>query len=153
MKVYIWNSFEAANAFCLRIHWFAFTTRTPEIISNLIGVFFWIWLFFLWAVFFHVLFWNTGFVHVWLQLNKVRHVFIIWSFTFWVPLFSSSEALFISSDFDIFIMKLILSSKFVLSFLSLLDILYEKAHSTIFFFFLNAMMSMIRKRLITFYFK
>ena len=52
-----------------------------------------------------------------------------------VPLFSSSKALFRSSDVDIFIMKLVLSSKFVLSFLSLLDILYKKALSTIFFFF------------------
>ena len=69
------------------------------------------------------------------------------------PLFSSSEALslFRGSDFDIFLVKPVLSSKFVLSFLRLLDILYKKAYSTI--VFLNAMTSMIRQRLITFYFK
>ena len=50
-----------------------------------------------------------------------------------VPLFSSSKALFKSSDFDIFKIKLILSSKFVLSFLSLLDILYNTARSAIVF--------------------
>ena len=50
-----------------------------------------------------------------------------------VPLFSSSKALFISSDFDIFKIKLILSSKFVLSFLSLLDIWYNTARSAIVF--------------------
>ena len=66
---------------------------------------------------------------VWLMIYE----FIIWSFTFFSPLFSSSEALFASSDFDIFMMKLVLSSKFVLSFLSSLDIFYNKALSTIIF--------------------
>ena len=42
------------------------------------------------------------------------------------PLFPSSKARFIRSDFDIFHTKLVLSSKFVLSFLSLLNILYKK---------------------------
>ena len=70
-----------------------------------------------------------------------------------IPLFSSSEALslFRVSDFDFFMVKPVLSSKFTLSFLSLLDILYKKAYSTI--VFLNAMTSMIRKRLIIFSFK
>ena len=63
-----------------------------------------------------------------------------------VSLFSPSEALFISSDFDSFMMYLVLSSKFVLSFLSLLDILYKKAPSTI--VLVNAMKSVIRKRLL-----
>ena len=39
-----------------------------------------------------------------------------------VQLFSSSEALFINSDFDILVMKLVLSSKSFLSSLSLIDI-------------------------------
>ena len=50
-----------------------------------------------------------------------------------VPLFSSSKALFISSDFDIFRIKLVLFSTFVVSFLSLLDILYNTALSAIVF--------------------
>ena len=58
--------------------------------------------------------------------------------------FLSSEALFLSSDFDIFMIKLVLSSKFVMSFSSLLDILYKIALSTT--VFLNAMTLMIRKR-------
>ena len=62
-----------------------------------------------------------------------------------VPLISPSEALFISSDFDRFMLDLVLSSKFVLSFLSLLDVLNKKAPSTI--VLLNAMKSMIGKRL------
>ena len=78
------------------------------------------------AVFFHGLFF-TGFVHVPLKLCKVTQVFIIWSSS--VPLFSSSEALFISSDFEIFIIKLVLSSKFVLSFRSSFDILHKKGLS------------------------
>ena len=62
-----------------------------------------------------------------------------------VPLFSPSEALFISSDFGRFMLDLVLSSKLVLSFLSLLDVLNKKAPSTI--VLLNAMKSMIGKRL------
>ena len=67
-----------------------------------------------------------------------------------VLLFSFSKVMFISQDFDIFMMKLDLSSKFVFSFLILLDILDKKTLSTI-VFFLNAMKSVIRKRLMTFY--
>ena len=67
-----------------------------------------------------------------------------------VLLFSFSKEMFISQDFDIFMMKLDLSSKFVFSFLILLDILDKKTLSTI-VFFLNAMKSVIRKRLMTFY--
>ena len=63
-------------------HWLVFTARTPESISNLTSIFLWIWSFFSWAVFFHGLFWNTGFVHEHLQFCKVRQVCIIWSFTF-----------------------------------------------------------------------
>ena len=62
-----------------------------------------------------------------------------------VPLISPSEALFISSDFDRFMLDLVLSSKFVLSFLSLLDVLNKRAPSSI--LLLNAMKSMIGKRL------
>ena len=131
-------------------HWFVITTRTSESISNPTSVFFWIWWFFSLPVFCQGLFWNTGFVHVHLRLCKVRQVFIDWSLIE-VPWFSSSETLFISSDIDIFMMKLLLSSRFVLHFLSLLDILCKEAISTI--SFLNAMTSMIRKRSITFYFK
>lgn len=43
-----------------------------------------------------------------------------------VPLFSSSGALFLSSDFDILMRKLALFSEFVLRFLSLRDILYKQ---------------------------
>ena len=76
MKVYLWNNFpvliflfvQAANVFCMSSHWFVFTTRTPESISKTTSVFFWIWWFFSRAVSFHGLFWNTGFVHVRLQL-------------------------------------------------------------------------------------
>ena len=76
---------QAANAFCMNSHWFAFITRTPESISNPTSVFFWIWWFFSCAVFIHGLFWNTGFTHVRFQLCKVRQVFIIWSFIFLSP--------------------------------------------------------------------
>ena len=48
-----------------------------------------------------------------------------------VPLFSSSRALFVSSDFDIFMMKLCFTK---ICFESLVDILVEKALSTIVFF-------------------
>ena len=68
-----------------------------------------------------------------------------------VPLFSSSRALFTSSGPDIFMMKLVYSSKFVFNFPSLLYVLYKKAFSTI--AFLKAMTSMIRKKLITFFFE
>ena len=67
---------------------------------------------------------------------------------FSVPLFPFFEALFISSDFGIFILKLVWSSSFFLSFVGLLDIFWKKAPSTI--IFLNAITSMIRKRLETF---
>ena len=67
---------------------------------------------------------------------------------FSVALFPFFEALFISSDFGIFILKLVWSSSFFLSFLGLLDIFWKKAPSTI--IFLNAITSMIRKRLETF---
>lgn len=66
-----------------------------------------------------------------------------------VLLFSFSKVMFRSQDFEIFMMKLDLSSKFVFSFLILLDILDKKTLSTI--VFLNAMKSVIRKRLMTFY--
>ena len=130
-------------------HWFVYITGTPESISNPTNFFFWIWWFFSWAVFCHRLFWSTGFVHVrlrsFVKWDKDSSTTVSLS---WVPWFS---AVFISSDFDIFIIELVLSSKFVLNFLSLLDIWCKEALSTI--DFLNAMTSMVRKGLITFYFK
>ena len=78
--------FIQAFVFTTRCHCFVFTTRTPESISNPTGVFLWIWWFFSWSVFFHRFFWNTGFLHVWLQFCKVRQVFIIWNFTFFNPI-------------------------------------------------------------------
>ena len=85
------------------------------------------------------LFWNTWIVHVLLQLFKARQVFILLSFTLFSPIIFifPSTAYCISSEFDIFITILVLSSKFVLSFLRLLDILYKKALSTFFFFFFD----------------
>ena len=72
-------------SFSLPNPWFVFTTNTPESISNLTTVF-WIWSFFSWAVFFRRLFWNTGFVHVQLQLCQARKLFVIWSFNFFSPI-------------------------------------------------------------------
>ena len=78
-------------------HWFAFATKTPESITNSTSVSF------PGSFFFHELFWNRRFVDVRLQPCKVRQVLIIWSFTFFSSIFSSSEALSLfigSSDSD-----------------------------------------------------
>ena len=130
--------------------WFAFTTKTSESISTSTAVFSRIWWFFSWLAFFQGLFWNTGLYMYgcsFLKSGKYSSSEVPLSS---ILFFSSSKILFVSSDFDIFLIKL-LSSKFVLSFLSLFDIWYKKALSTI--VFLNAMTFMIRKRLTTFYFK
>ena len=130
MKTYLWNNFHEFHIYSSSkyfLHEWPLVCIYHESISNPTNIF-WIWLTFCWLVFFHGLFWNTGFVHVFKWSSK--------STAYKFQLY--------------FIIKLVLSSKFVLSFLSLLDILYKKALSAI--VFLNAMTSVIRKGLITFYF-
>ena len=81
-----------------------------------------------------------------------------------VPLFSSSEALVISYDSDIFVMKIALSWKFVGRLLSLLEVLYKNIRKPLaqlfllllfllFIFVFNTMTSRIIKKRITFYIK
>ena len=141
---------QAANAFCMSSHWFVFDTRTPESISNLTPAFFWIWWFFFWAVFFHGLFWNVGFIHVWLQLCKVRLVLVNWSFTFLSPIiyiFWNTVYMFRLWPFHYetcFIFKVCFE---------LFEFTWCYIRKLLARCFLNAMRSIIRKRLITFYFK
>ena len=81
-----------------------------------------------------------------------------------VPLFSSSEALVISYDSDIFVMKIALSWKFVGRLLSLLEVLYKNIRKPLaqlfllllfllFIFVFNTMTWRIIKKRITFYIK
>ena len=112
-------------------HWFAFSTKTPESITNSTSVSF------PGSFFFHGLFWNRRFVDVRLQPCKVRQVLIIWSFTFSIFfIFRSTVAVYWFIRLRQFMVKLVLSSKFILSFLSLFDILCKKSNSDC---FLNTM--------------
>ena len=87
--------------------------------------------------FFHGLFWNRRFVDVRLQPCKVRQVLIIWSFTFSIFfIFRSTVAVYWFIRLRQFMVKLVLSSKFILNFLSLFDILCKKSNSDC---FLNTM--------------
>ena len=110
-------------------HWFAFATKTPESITNSTSVSF------PGSFFFHGLFWNRRFVDVRLQPCKVRQVLIIWSFTFFSSIFfifRSTVAVYWFIRLRQFMVKLVLSSKFILSFLSLFDILCKKSNSDCF---------------------
>ena len=134
----------AANAFHISSHWFVLTTRKPESISNPTSL----------SSFesddsfpgqlsFLESFETEGSYICncnFAKLDKYSSSQVSLSS---VPLFSYSKALFVSSDFDIFMLKLVLSSKFLWTSLSLLDILYNKPLST--FFFLIVITSMVRE--------
>ena len=97
---------QVANVFYMSSHWCGL--YLPQEHQK---VFFWTWWFFSWAVFFHGIFWNTGFVHVRLQFfvksGRYSSSEVLLSSWFYL-----SKLLFISSDFDFFMMKLVSSSKF-----------------------------------------
>ena len=122
MKVYVWNNFHEFHI-CLRSKCFLYEYPLVCIYHKSTIAFFWIWWFFSWAVF-RGFFWNTGFLQVRLQLYKVRQVSIIWSFTFFSPIIFIFRR---TAYFRHFMMKLVLFSKFVLSFLSLLDHDFERS--------------------------
>ena len=111
---------QGANAFCMSCLWFAFSTKTPAGISNSTALFFRSDYSFPRHLFFRDSFKTPGlYMHGWYYSDNYSSSEVsLYSF----PLFPSSEVLFINSSFGMFLMKLVLSSKFVLSFWSLLDI-------------------------------
>ena len=96
-------------------------------------------------------FWNTWFVHVWLQLCRVKQVFIIWSLIFFNPIIFICRSTVYKFRLWHFYDENCFISKICFEFFKFTYILNKKALSTI--NFLNAMTSMMRKRLITFYFR
>ena len=68
---------------------------------------------------------NIGFVHVGYSFVKSGKDLSSEVLLSSVSLFSFSVPLFIRSGFDVFMIKLVLSSKFALSFLSLIYVLYK----------------------------
>ena len=133
---------QAANASCTSSHWFVFSTRTPESISNLPSSSKFVDSFP--GQFSFLDFEKQGSYLYSCSLVKRDKYSPSEALLSPVPLFLSSEALFISSYFDIFIMKLVLSSRFVSSFRVYLIFYIRNSYHD---FFLNVMTSMIRKRL------
>ena len=129
-------------------HWFVFTTRTQRVFQILLVSFSETDNSFPEHFFFRTLLKHVKKCSYLYVCSFVKSDKYSWSE---ISLFLSTiififQSTFLSLDFDVCMMRLDLSLKFVLRFLSLLDILHKKALSTIAFF--NKMTLMIRKWLI-----
>ena len=85
---------EAASAFCMSSNWFVFTTRTPESVSNLTSVFFWIWRLFSWALYSWTLETQGSYIYDCSFVKPDKYSSSEVSLSSF-PLFPSSEALFL----------------------------------------------------------
>ena len=142
MKVYLWNNsqefllFPSSKCF---LHYHKSTREYFQfcccLLPNLI--------IFSWLVFFGDSFETKG-LYTGYGCSFVKSgIFLSWEFPLSLaPWFSSSEALFIISDFDTFMMKLVFYSNLFWVFWVYLIFLYKKVLARLF----NAMTSMIRKR-------
>ena len=137
MKVYLWKNFHEFHIY-LRSKCFLYEYPLVCIYHKSTIVFFWIWWFFSWAVF-HGFFWKQVSYRYGCSFTKSDRYLSSEVSLFSVPLFSSSEALPIS---DILWWSLFYFQKLFSAFWVYLITTVS----------LNAMTSIIRKRLRTFYF-